>query len=287
MNKKIIIVMMAVLLAVSIAVLGGCAPQQADPAAPGAVPEGAPAEALTGRLVVGGSTSVAVVADYLAERFMAAYPGIVVEVHHTGSGAGITGANEGAVDIGMSSRWLEAEERGFGLSEFVICHDALAPIVHPDNPVTDLTLEQLRKIFLGEIANWTEVGGNDLPITVVVREAGSGTRDAWEGIIHEDIEPYEELVGMGTGGVKAMVAGDPSAISYVTVAALDETVRALKVGGVEPTAETVLAEEYAITRPFLFVTKGDPSPLAQQFIDYVLGPEGQQLLADEGMVRIR
>lgn len=245
-----------------------------------------PAEMPAERVVVGGSTSVYVVTVLLAERFMEKHPGVVVETHSVGSTAGIVGANEGIFDIGMSSRWLREAELAWGLDVIVTCHDAIAPIVHPDNPVRELTMEQVNKIFLGEITNWMEVDGKNMPITVIIREAGSGTRGAWEDIVHEDIDPEPTLILVGTGGVRAGVAGDPSAISYITVAAVDGTVRALKVDGIEPTAEAVLAGDYEIARPFLFLTKGERLPWQQAFIDFVLGPQGQQMLADEGMVRV-
>jgi phosphate transport system substrate-binding protein len=239
------------------------------------------------RLRVGGSSSVYVVHVLLAERFMEKHPHIVVKSHSVGSTAGIVGAHEETFDIGMSSRWLEDEELGWGLVHEVICWDAIAAIVHPANPVRDLTMEQLTKIFLGKITNWAEVGGKDMPITVIIREAGSGTRAAWEEILHEDIYPFYTTILPGTGGVRAGVAGDPSAIGYITIAAVDETVRALKVDGVKPDAEAVLAGDYGISRPFLFLTEGEPDPLEQKYIDFVLGPEGQQLLADEGMVPVK
>jgi phosphate transport system substrate-binding protein len=274
MKKRMLLIVMVLLLAVSMVAIGCPPPREVEE------------PAVEGRLVVGGSSSVYVVTVLLAERFKEKYPGVVVEAHSVGSTAGIVGAHEGTFDIGMSSRWLKGDERGWGLAEFVICHDAIAPIVHPANPVRNLTMEQLRKIFLGEIRNWKEVGGKDMLITVIIREEGSGTRGAWEDIVHKDIDPVPTLIFVGTGGVRAGVAGDPAAISYVTIAAVDGTVRALKVDGVEPVAKAVLAGDYKIARPFLFLTKGELSPLEQKFIDWVLGPEGQQMLADEGMVRV-
>ena len=268
MKKGVLSSLVVVLLLATSVVAIGCPPVVED------------------RIVVTGSTSVYEVVVYLAERFMEKHPDIVVETHSIGSTAGIVGAHDGTADIGMSSRWLREGELGWGLGEFVICHDAIAPIVHPDNPVQGLTMEQLRKIFLGEITNWNEVGGKDLEITVIIREAGSGTRGAFEDIVHEDIYPDPDVILTGTGGVKAGVAGDPAAISYITIAAVDETVRALKVDGVEPTAAAVLAGEYEIARPFLLLTDGDPDPLEQKFIDFVLSPEGQDMLEDEGMVRV-
>jgi phosphate transport system substrate-binding protein len=242
---------------------------------------------VAGRIAVGGSTTVYVLTVPLAERFMKRYPGVVVETHSVGSTAGIVGANEGTFDIGMSSRWLREAELVWNLTQFVVYHDALAPIVHPTNPVRNLTTEQLKGIFTGEITNWREVGGRDQRITVIIREEGSGARGAWEDAIHEDIDPAPTLILVGTGGVKAGVAGDPSAISYVTPAAVDASVKALKVDGVAATAASVKAGTFAITRPGLFLTKGAPSPLEQKFINWLLGPEGQQMLADEGMVRVR
>ncbi len=280
MTKKFV-ALLVLLLITGLLGVAGCAPADSDTADPA---QAGPAP--TSTVTVGGSTSVYVAVVPLADRFMEINPGVVVESHSLGSTAGIVGANEGTFDIGMTSRDLEGEELGWGLQEILICRDAIAAIVHPDNPVRELTMEQLSQIFTGEITNWAEVGGNDLGITVIIREDGSGTRGAWEDMVHEDVDPAPTLIMTGTGGVKSGVAGDPSAISYITLAALDETVRALPIDGVEPSIDTVLAGDYAIARPYLFLTKGDISPLAQKFIDFVLGPEGQQILEDDGMVRI-
>jgi phosphate transport system substrate-binding protein len=267
MKNRILLISVALMLALSMVALG-CPP---------------PVETLK----VGGSTTVYVVTAPLAERFMERHPGIVVEKFSVGSTPGIVGANEGTFDIGMSSRWLREAELAWGLTQFVVYHDALAPIVHPTNPVTDLTMEQLKGIFTGTITNWKEVGGKDMPITVIIREEGSGARGAWEDAVHEDIDPAPTLILVGTGGVKAGVAGNPAAISYVTPAALDASVKALTVNGVEATAANVKAGTYAITRPGLFLTKGEPSPLERKFLDWLLGPEGQRLLEEAGMVRVR
>jgi phosphate transport system substrate-binding protein len=266
MKKRMLLIAMAVLVAVSV-VATGCPPP-------------------AGTLRVGGSTTVYVVTAPLAERFMERYPDITVEMHSVGSTPGIVGANEGTFDIGMSSRWLRETELVWNLTQFVVYMDGLTPIVHPTNPVRDLTMEQLKGIFIGEIRNWKEVGGKDMPITVIIREEGSGARGAFEDIVHEDIAPAPTVILVGTLGVKAGVAGDPSAITYVTPAAVDATVKALTVDGVEGTAENVLAGTYPIIRPALFLTKGEPSPLEQKFIDWILGPEGQQMFADMGMVPV-
>jgi phosphate transport system substrate-binding protein len=266
MRNRMLLIPLALLLAVSM-VATGCPP---------------PVETLR----VGGSTTVYYVALPLKERFMERYPHIVVEMHSVGSTAGIVGVNEGTFDIGMSSRWLRGDEPGWGLTEFVVYMDGLVPIVHPTNPVRDLTMEQLKGIFTGTITNWKEVGGKDMPIAVIIREEGSGARGAFEDIVHEDIAPEPTVILVGTLGVKAGVAGNPAAISYITPAAVDATVKALTVDGVEGTAENVLAGTYPIIRPALFLTKGAPSPLEQRFINWVLGPEGQRMLADMDMVPV-
>jgi phosphate transport system substrate-binding protein len=247
---------------------------------------GYPAPAVAGRLVIGGSTTVDVVAILLAERFMELHPGIVVETQSVGSTAGIVGTHDGRWDIGMSSRLLRGAELGWGLHEFIICYDATAPIVHPDNPVRNLTMEQLRGIFTGAIRNWAEVGGPDLRITVVIREAGSGARATFEDLVHRGIDPYARaLVKPGTFGVRAAVAGIPSAIGYVTLVAVDDSVRALKVDGVAPSPETVMAGEYRLFYAFRFLTLGEPDPLERKFIDWVLGPVGQDMLEYLEMIR--
>jgi phosphate transport system substrate-binding protein len=268
MKKRMLLIAMAVLVAVSV-VATGCPP---------------PVETLK----VGGSTTVYVVTAPLAERFMERYPDITVEMFSVGSTPGIVGTNDGTYDIGMSSRWLREAELAWNFTQVVAYHDALAPIVHPTNPVTDLSMEQLKGIFLGNITNWAEVGGPDLRITVIIREAGSGARGAWEDHVHEDIDPtLEAIVLPGTLGVRAGVAGNPAAISYVTPAALDASVKALTVEGVAATTANVKAGTYEITRPGLFLTKGAPSPLERTFLDWLLGPEGQRLLEEAGMVRVR
>jgi len=258
MPKKLIMVMVtAALLAASTAV----------------------AQGLTGRISVGGSTTVHVVAVPLAERFMEKHPGVVVETHSVGSTAGIVGAREGTFDIGMSSRLLRGEEPTW-VKEFAIWRDGLVPIVHPDNPVRNLTLEQLAGIFTGQITNWQEVGGRNQRITVIIREEGSGARASFEDLVHEDVDPAPTVILVGTGGMRAGVAGDPAAISYVSIPAVDETVRALTVDGVEATIAAVEAGEWPISQTYLFLTRGEPSPLAQEFINFVLGEEGQAILRE-------
>jgi phosphate transport system substrate-binding protein len=208
-------------------------------------------------------------------------------MHSVGSTAGIVGVHEGRYDIGMSSRPLRGDELLWNLTQFVVYDDALVPIVHPTNPVTDLTMAQLRGIFVGNITNWREVGGKDQKIIVIIREAGSGARGAWEDIVHRGIAPKPTVILPGTLGVRGGVAGNPAAISYITPAALDPSVRALTIGGLVANVTTVRDGTFPITRPGLFLTKGAPSPIEQAFIDWLLGPEGQGLLEEAGMVRRR
>lgn len=275
MNKKLVWVLLAVFFGVAAFFAVSCRPPEVLNGEDG----------LSGNLVIGGSTSVAVAAEVLAMEFRILHPEVNIEVQSVGSSAGIVGANDETFDIGMSSRDLGPEEKAWGLHEVLICRDAIATIIHPDNPVRDLTLEQVRGIFLGEIRNWGEVGGNDAEITVVVREAGSGTRGAFEDIVHEDLAPFERAIYLvGTGGVRAGVAGDVDAIGYISTVAVDPTIRALSVDGVEPTLEQVRAGNYPIARPYIFMTKGEPIGLAKEFIDWVMSEEGQAILEEEGYV---
>lgn len=239
-------------------------------------------------LVISGSTSVAPVSELLGERFMELYPRVRVDVHSIGSTAGIVGAYEGINDIGMSSRYLRGDELGFGLDTTVIARDAIVAIVHPDNPVDELTTEQLRMIYAGEITNWMEVGGPDAPITAITREEGSGTRGAFEDMVMDDDPIYAGIITLpGAGGVRAGVVGNPDAIAYISLWGVDETVRAIKIDGVMPTVDTVLAGDFEIARPYLLVTLGEPDELERKFLDFVLSEEGQEIVKGIGLVPIR
>lgn len=239
-------------------------------------------------LVITGSTSVAPVGELWAEAFMEAHPHVRVDVHSLGSTAGIVGAYEGTNDIGMSSRYLRGDELGFGLSTRVAARDAIVAIVHPDNPVDELTTEQLYRIYAGEITNWKEVGGPDAPITAITREEGSGTRGAFEDMVMDDEPIYAGTITLiGAGGVRAGVVGNPDAIAYISLWGVDETVRALKIDGVMPTVDTVLAGDFEIARPYLLVTLGEPDELEEKFLDFVLSEEGQAIVRDKGLVPVK
>jgi len=240
---------------------------------------------------VAGSTSVQPVAARLAEVYGEKHPNVKINVAAGGSSLGIEAAREGIANIGTSSRELEEDEKE-GLKEFLIGRDGIVLVVHPENPVSDLTKDQIRGIYAGNITNWKDVGGPDATITVITREEGSGTRGAFEDIVmevdDEEIEIKGDAIVQGSAeAIQRSVAGDPNAIGYVSLAALAQDVKALSVGGIAPSAETILDGTYEIQRPFLFLTKGEPTGAIKEFIDWVLSPEGQAVLKEEGIVPVK
>lgn len=218
--------------------------------------------------------------------------GISVQVTGNGSSAGIKAAADGTADVGMSSRELKQEEKDQGLVGTVAALDAIAVIVHPDNPVKDLTVEQISKIYRGEITNWSELGGRDATIMLVTREAGSGTRGAFEelcDLLDEKVSAIREdlaIVVDSTNGVAQNVAGKPDAIGYVSLGSLNDTVSAVAVGGVACTVENTLDGSYVISRPFLLVTKGEPQGKALEFINFVLSQDGQAIVKNDKFIPV-
>ncbi|NSW81818.1 MAG: phosphate ABC transporter substrate-binding protein [Syntrophothermus sp.] len=244
-------------------------------------------EGLKGTITVAGSTSVQPFSEVLAEAFMAENPKARVNVQGGGSSQGIEAARSGAAEIGASSRDLKPEEKE-GMREFVIAKDGIVVVVNPANKVNELSVAQVRDIFLGKITNWKQVGGEDAPITLVTREAGSGTRDGFENLVMNK-EPISDkaLVANSTGAVRTTVAGDRNAIGYMSMASIDSGVKALAVDGVKPDRETVKSGQYKISRPFIYVTKGEPTGLAKAFIEFVLSEEGQKIIEREGAVAVK
>ncbi len=241
--------------------------------------------ALSGKVTTGGSTSVESVIGILTEAFKEAQPDVDVTYDPTGSGAGITGASEGTLDIGLSSRALK-EDEAETLDATVFALDGIAIVVNNENTVEDLSLEQIKGLATGEITNWSEVGGPDAPVVLVGREAGSGTRDGFESIVGvEDACVYEQEL-TSTGAVLAAVAANPNAFGYASLSAVDDQVKAVTVDGVEATEATVQDGTYTIQRPFVFVTKKDAqlSDAAQAFIDFAIGGEADELIAQAGAV---
>ncbi|HAD55053.1 MAG TPA: phosphate ABC transporter substrate-binding protein [Lachnospiraceae bacterium] len=255
--------------------------------------EAAPAETtadLSGSISMVGSTSMEKLANALSEAFMEEYPDVTVTAEFVGSGAGIEAVTNGTADIGNSSRSLKDEEKAAGVVENIVAIDGIAVCVDPANEVADLTKEQLTNIYNGTITNWKEVGGADEPIIVIGREAGSGTRGAFEELVDlKDACKYANELD-STGAVIAKVASTPGAIGYASLDALDDSVKALSLEGVEATAENIKAGNYFLSRPFVMATKGEISEqndLVQAWFDFVLGDEGQQVASEVGLITVK
>lgn len=253
----------------------------------------APAETtadLSGSISMVGSTSMEKLANALSEAFMEKYPDVTVTAEFVGSGAGVEAVTNGTADIGNSSRSLKDEEKAAGVVENVVAIDGIAVCVDPANEVANLTKEQLTNIYNGTITNWKEVGGADEPIIVIGREAGSGTRGAFEELVDlKDACKYANELD-STGAVIAKVASTPGAIGYASLDALDDSVKALSLEGVEATAENIKAGNYFLSRPFVMATKGEISEqndLVQTWFDFVLGDEGQQVASEVGLITVK
>lgn len=243
---------------------------------------------LSGTVSTDGSTSMEKVINSLGESFMAMNKDVKFTYNPTGSGSGIQAVSEGRCDIGLSSRALKDDEKASGLVETVVALDGIAIVVNPENPVSDLDIDTIAKIYTGEITNWKDVGGNDAEVVLIGREAASGTRDGFESITGtKDACKYQNEL-TSTGEVIAAVASNPNAIGYASLSAVDETVKAITVGGVEPTEETVLDGSYAIQRNFNFIVS-DSTPLseaAQAFVDFATSADASDLIAGAGAVPV-
>jgi len=292
-NTKWVVVSLVLVSALSI--FTGCGQQEAvADEAPAETTAETPAEAtsgLEGTVAVVGSTSVTPVAQKLAEAFTGMETAVQIDVQGVGSTAGVKSANDGSANIGMASRNLKEGEKEWGLTEHVIAYDGIAVVVHPSNNLAELTTEKVTQIFKAEITNWNELGGPDKEIIVVSREAGSGTRGAFEGIMKLQeknadgkkisVVTKDALIADGNGAVKANVASKEFAIGYVSLSYLDESVKGLLIDGAEPTVDAILEEEYKVSRPFLMLTKGDVSEEAQAYLDFIFSTEGQEIVAEK------
>ena len=264
--KKMIAMMMVAVLALSL--LAGCSSAKT-----------------TGSVATDGSTSMEKVIGGLGEAFQND-TGISVTYNPTGSGSGIKAVQEGRCDIGLSSRDLKDEEKSAGLTGTVLAYDGIAVIVNPENPVSDLSVETIAKIYTGEITNWSEVGGNDVEIVLIGREAGSGTRDGFESITDtEDACQYRQEL-TSTGDVITTVSQNPGAIGYASVASVKDTVKAVTVDGVAATEENIKDGSYVVQRPFVLVTKADSdlSEAAQKFFDYITSAAAKEIISAAGVV---
>ena len=244
------------------------------------------AAAVSGTVSTDGSTSMEKVIGALSESYMAANKDVTVNYNPTGSGAGITAVQEGTCDIGLSSRALKDEEKAAGLQETVLAYDGIAIIVHPDNPVSDLTLEQIAQLYTGEITNWKDVGGNDAQVVLIGREAASGTRDGFESITgtKDKCQYRQELTS--TGDVITTVSQNPDAIGYASLASIKDSVKALNVDGVTPSEASVKDGSYKVQRPFVLVTvEGKAlSSAAQSFFGYATSADAADIIAKAGAV---
>lgn len=305
MRKKVVAALMAVTMVA--ALLTGCgasetkqaaAPQaeeaapvaeEAAPAAEEAAPvvEEEPAAELNGTLALGGSTSMEKLCEAMSESFMEANPGVTVTVEYTGSGAGLEALAAGSIDIGNASRKLKDTEKENGSVENIVALDGIAVITEKSNTVTDITAEDLAKVYKGEVSNWKDLGGDDQPIVVIGREAGSGTRDAFEELMEvKDACVYAQELD-STGAVLAKVASTPGAIGYVSLDVVDDTVIGLKIDGVEPTEEQILAGNYVLQRPFVMATTGELSEqneIVKAWFDYIGSETGKEIIKKVGLI---
>lgn len=244
--------------------------------------------AISGTVSTDGSTSMEKVINSLGESFMAMNKDVKFTYNPTGSGSGIQAVSEGRCDIGLSSRALKSDEKESGLTETVLALDGIAIVVSPENPVSDLDVDTIAKIYTGEITNWKDVGGNDAEIVLIGREAGSGTRDGFESITGtKDSCAYRQEL-TSTGDVINTVSKNPNAIGYASLSAVGDSVKALTVGGVAATEDTVRDGSYVVQRPFVLVTKtgSELSPAAQAFFDYATSSEVADIIANAGAVAI-
>lgn len=247
----------------------------------------APASDLKGSISLAGSTSMEKLCEAMSESFMEKYPDINVTAEYTGSGAGIESLESGSVDIGNSSRNLKDSELESGAVENVVAIDGIAVIVDKENTVTDLSSEDLAKIYKGEVTNWKDLGGKDESIVVIGRESGSGTRTAFEELLKlEDACKYAQELD-STGGVLAKVASTPGAIGYVSLDVVDDTVQAVKLDGAEASEESIVAGNYLLSRPFVMATMGEISEqndLVKTWFDYIGSEEGQAVIKGLGLI---
>lgn len=237
-------------------------------------------------IAISGSTSVGPLAEKLAAKYETDV-NVNIEVNQIGSSAGITNAMNGVSDIGMSSRDLKEEEKA-AVEEVVIAYDGIVVVTHPSNSVKDVTMEQVKQIFTGEVTNWKQLGGDDLEIVVVSREDGSGSRDAFQEIVGYSSGELirNAIVASGNGNIKTTVATNKHAIGFISFEYIDESIGTLNINGVAPTADNVLNNSYALARPFLFVHQAGLHEAGEEFIDFILSSDGQDIVEEAGAIRL-
>lgn len=285
MKRRIIAIMAAVsLMTFGLVGCGSESPQSADAEEQGKNEESVE---LNGTIKLAGSTSMEKLCEAMSESFMEKNPGVTVTVEYTGSGAGLESLAAGSVDIGNASRGLKDEEKASGEVENIVAIDGIAVITNKSCSIKDVTSKDLAKIYTGEITDWAELGGEEQPIIVIGREAGSGTRDAFEELLEvKDGCVYAQELD-STGAVLAKVGTTPGAIGYVSLDVVDDTVSGLKIDGVEPTEEEILAGNYMLQRPFVMATKGEISEqneLVQTWFNYINSDDGKEVIKQVGLI---
>ncbi|MDD4423149.1 MAG: phosphate ABC transporter substrate-binding protein [Methanocorpusculum parvum] len=252
--------------------------------ASGCVSQGEEPETIT----LAGSTTVLPVAQIVADVYMDEHTTADIQISGGGSGVGVTAAKEGTADIGMLSRDLKSSEKeGSSLKEYVIGRDGIAVIAHPSNTVSDLTTAQIKDIYQGKITNWKEVGGKDLSIVLIGRDSASGTREFFTEFVLKKEDAAKTMQEYSSNGaVQKAVAQTPGAIGYVSLEYVDPTVKAFSISGVQATVDNVINGSYTINRPLLMITNGEPDGLAKKFLSFILSPEGQKIIADNGFVPV-
>lgn len=281
-KKKLVSLVVLTFMLVGSLMVAGCGNSNQDPSNNNA---NSGKEELAGTLTIAGSTSVQPFSEVLADKFMEKNQKVQVNVQGGGSSQGVTAAISGAADIGSASRNLKDEEKKENLVETVLAYDGIALVVHPSNNITGLSKEDVKNIYLGNITNWKELGGEDSKITVVCREAGSGTRGAFEEIVmdEEDIT-NSVIIQNSNGAVRTTVESDENSIGFISLAIINDKVKAINIDEVSPTVENVKNGSYKISRPFLYVTKSNPEGLAKAYLDFVLSEEGQAIVVEEGAI---
>ncbi|MHB0875745.1 MAG: phosphate ABC transporter substrate-binding protein [Anaerolineae bacterium] len=279
--------------------LCGCGPSvagsQPTPAPlPGTAmsPTAFPADGMHGTISIAGSTTVQPLAERLAAEFMAAHPQVRIAVQGGGSSTGVKSAGQGTVDIGTASRDIEPgeKEQFLELRVHEVARDGIAIVTHPDVGITGLTTDQVRALFSGEIRNWSELGGRDLAVVLVVREEGSGTRMAFEEMVMSkaDLTITEDaILQPSNGAVRTTLASTPGSVGFLSLGYVDTSVRALSIDGVAPTAETASSGAYPIVRPLNLVTRGEPEGIAKAFLEFALSAAGQDIVSHEGYLPVR
>ena len=296
--RRVLLSLLVVVVVVG-ALMAGCAPAATPTPVPqpttGVRPTTAPPTAIppsAGQaLTLAGSTTVQPVAEKLANAFIAINPGVEVTVQGGGSSVGVKSAAQGTVDIGNASREVKDSELAEypDLKIFTIARDGIAVVVNPGVAVDGITGEEAREIFAGNIVNWSEVGGPDAPIVVVSREEGSGTRGAFEEMVMGSDGPpivATAILQPSNGAVRTTVATTPDSIGYLSFGYLDASVKALSIDGVAATVANALSGAYPVVRPLNMLTLGEPSGAPKAFLDFILGPEGQAIVVDEGYLAV-